>query len=197
MILRIKRRFISTTFKVDSQFAKVFLEPTEEFKPGRWLWNVGFAVSKSKRAMSDWYWKRQNKRRRSLEKQITGTSGMKTIARGFDRVLHMRWHIPPWDALVIDCTSGKPERQFYTFSRWHKHHADWCIDFENQKFFWYRPPYPDDVVWKMFNIKPVTPENPRQNCVGENYFDCFLVQPKGVGKSISNEETLALLGQLL
>ena len=95
MILRIKRRFISTTFKVDSQFAKVFLEPTEEFKPGRWLWNVGFAVSKSKRAMSDWYWKRQNKRRRSLEKQITGTSGMKTIARGFDRVLHMRWHIPP------------------------------------------------------------------------------------------------------
>lgn len=197
MTYRIRRKTISTTFTVQGQLSKVFLEPKEQYEPGRWLWNVGFAIGKSRRQLNDWYWRRQNKRRRSLDQQMVGTSGIKAIAAGFDKLLLMRWHLPPGDVLQLDCTSGEPQKQFRAWQRWQKHHPDCCIDYEQQKFFWYRPPYPTDVVWKLFNITPVTPANPRQNCVGENYFDCFRVVPKDLDKAVSMEQTLDLLSQLL
>jgi hypothetical protein len=169
----------------------------EQFKPGRWLWNVGFAVGESRRQINDWYFRRKNRRARTLEKQLVGKSGMRTITRGFNEVLRLRWNIPAGDAIVLDCTSGDPDRQFHAWSRWHKHHPDWCIDYEQKKFFWYRPPYPDDAVWTMFDITPVMPADPKANCVGERYFDCFRVKPKGRGSEISMDQTLALLGQVL
>ena len=196
-VIRLRRKLISSTFEVQGQLCKIFLEPLQPYKAGHWIWNVGFAVGKSRRQLNDWYKRRKNKRRRSLHNRMVGTSGIKALARGFDRLLLLRWNLPPGDVLTIDCTSGSPDHQFLVFHRWQKHHPDCIIDYSQQKFFWYRPPYPDDVTWKLFNVIPVTPENPRQHCAGENYFDCFRVQPKDVGKLLSNEETLALLSQLL
>ena len=197
MSYRVCRKTISTTFTVQGQLCKVFMEPVEQYKPTRWLWNVGFAVGRSRRQLNDWYWKRKNRRARSLEKQLVGTSGMRTITRGFNEVLRLRWFIPPGDAIFLDCTSGDPDRQFHAWSRWHRYHPEWCIDYDQKKFFWYRPPYPDDAVWDIFDITPVTPADPKANCVGERYFDCFRVRPKSSGSGLSMDQTLALLGQVL
>ena len=194
---RIKRKAISCTFQVQGQLSKIFLVPQQQYQPGRWLWNVGFAVGFSRRQLNDWYWKRRNKRARSLEKHMIGTSGIKAIARGFDKLLSLRWHIPPGDLLMLDCTSGDPERQFHAWTRWQKYHPDCCIDYEQKKFFWYRPPYPSDNIWDYFKIIPVTPSDPKANCVGERYFDCFRVQPKDDYIQQSNEGTFALSAQAL
>ena len=178
MSYRIRRKITSTTFRVQGQLCKVFLEPTHEYRPGFWHWNTGFAVGKSKRQINDWYWKRKNKRARSLKKQLVGTSGIKTIAAGFDKVLLLRWNLAPGDVLTLDCTSGEPEKQFRAWQRWHKHHQDWVIDYDQQTFHWYRPPYPDDEIYNFFAIKPKPPVDPRSNCLGDRYYECYRVQPK-------------------
>ncbi|NBX49664.1 hypothetical protein EBT25_06910, partial [bacterium] len=127
MSYRICRKHISRTFTVQDHLCKVFLEPHGEFKPGHWLWNVGFAVGKSSRQLNDWNRRKKNRRARSLDCQMKGKAGIKTISAGFNTVLDLRWHIPPGDALVIDCTSGDPEKQFRAFSWWHRQHTDWII----------------------------------------------------------------------
>ncbi len=197
MAYRVRRKFISTKFCIDDQICKIFLNPLQEYREGYWCWKVGFAVGKSNRQLNDWFNERKNKRSRSLHQKITGRTGMKAIRRGFQEVLKLRWLMQPGDCLELDCTSGDPERQFHAWSRWHKYHPEWVINFDKKSFYWYRPPYPDDAVWKSFDITPITPVDRVANTIGEKYFDCFRVKPKGDKKEFSMEETLELMGQIL
>jgi len=198
MSYRVSRKNISTTFLVGEQLCKVTFVPWYEYRPGYWIWNVGFCVGKSRRQLNDWYNKRRNKRVRSINKRIVGRSGLTTISRGFQAVLRLRWQIAPGDLIVLDCTSGNPEQQFKAWSRWYKHHPEWLINFEEKKFYWYRPPYPDDAIWKSeFKVIPETPVDPLANTAGDRYFDCFRVRLKDPRIDLSMDQMLGLLGQVL
>lgn len=182
---------------VEGQLCKVFLEPMAQYEEGRWLWNVGYAVGGSKRALNDWYWRRKNKRRRKIENHFHGRSGMKAILRGREEVFRMRWLIPPGDAIILDCTSGHPEKQFRAWCRLCRNHPEWVIDPVKRAFYWYRPPYASDPIWKNFRIVGVTPEDPQDNTVGARYFDCFRVRPKDSGIDLSKDQNLSQLLQVL
>jgi len=197
MTYRVRRKFTSTTFCIDDQICKIFFSPEREYKNGFWLWKVGFAVGKSKRQLNDWFNDRKNKRALSLHKKITGRTGMKAIRKGFQEVLRLRWIIPPGDCIELDCTSGDPDRQFRAWGRWHRYHPEWSINYETKIFYWYRPPYPDDSIWKSFDVIPITPDDRLANTVRERYFDCFRIKPKGGRKDVSMEQTLELIGQVL
>ena len=197
MTYRVRRKFTSTKFCIDGQICKVFLHPEHKYRKDYWFWKVGFAVGKSNRQLNDWFNEKKNKRARSIHKQMTGKTGMKAILRGFKEVLKLRWSVQPGDCIELDCTSGDPERQFHAWSRWHKYHPEWVINYDYKAFYWYRPPYPDDAVWKSFDITPITPVDWVANTTGERYFDCFRVKPKGNKKEFSMEETLELVGQIL
>jgi len=178
MTYRICRKFISSTFTVEGQLCKVFLEPIQEYAPGFYLWNTGFGVGKSRRQLNDWYWGRENRRHRSVNKKFFGKAGIKAIRLGFEEVLRLRWNIPPGDALVIDSTSGDPDRQFHAFSRWCRYHPEWCVDKIRKEFYWYRPPYVDDPIREIFEIIGITPPDPLANTMPDRYYDSFLVRPK-------------------
>lgn len=178
MSYRVRRQYRCSTFFVEDQLCKIFLEPRHQYKPGFVLWNVGFALGKSNRQLNDWYWRRKNRRRRSIDNHFPGRIGIKAIRRGFEEVLRLRWTIPPGDLIVLDCTSGDPERQFRAWSRWHRDHPEWCIDSVRKEFYWYRPPYPDDPIRESFEIIGVTPKDPLANTMSDRYYDCFLVRPK-------------------
>jgi hypothetical protein len=197
MSYRVCRHITSSTFRVNGQLCRVFLEPVNEYSPGYWVWNVGFAVGKSRRQINDWYNKRKNKRCRSLNQKIVGVSGLKTIALGSKEVLKLRWTIEPGDVMMLDCTSGDPERQFRAWIRWVRQHPEWVIDYERREFFWYRPPYPEDPIRQQFLIRPVVPEDPMANTAEQRYFDCFRIEPKVPCSELSMEQTLGLLGQVL
>lgn len=188
MTYRVRRKFTSHTFKVNDQYCKVFLDPWQEYQPGYWLWNVGFAVSKSTHQLNDWYRKRQNKRRYSLDAQLSGHQGMKTIIEGFKHVLEMRWHIEPGDAIVLDCTSKEPERQFKAWSRWHRYHPEWSINFERKEFYWHRPPYPNDPLREDYLISGCIPKDPLANTSEARYYDCFRIHPKVPYTDLSMEQ---------
>jgi len=173
MTYRVRRKFTSHTFKVNDQLCKVFFEPWHEYEKGYWIWNVGFAVGKSKRQLNDWFWKRKNKRWRSLHNQLLGRQGMKTISQGFKHVLELRWTIPSGDAIVLDCTSKDPDRQFRAWSRWHRNHPEWVIDNVEQKFYWFRPPYWDDPIRQSHLIVEKCPDDLLANTLGHRYHDCF------------------------
>jgi hypothetical protein len=195
MTYRVRRKFTSTTFCIDDQICKIWFRPEKEYRKGYWFWKVGFAIGKSNRQLNDWFNERKNKRSKSLHKQITGRAGMKAIRKGFQEVLRLRWIVQPGDCIELDCTSGDPDRQFHAWSRWHRYHPEWVINYDEKVFYWYRPPYPDDAVWKSFNIIPITPVDRAANTAGEAYFDCFRAYPKG--GELSMEQTLELVGQVL
>jgi hypothetical protein len=161
------------------------------------MWNVGFAVGKSRRQLNDWYYRKQNKRRRSLDARLTGKSGMKAFSSGVRTMLRMRWALQPGDVIVIDCTSNSPEKQFRSYWYWLRRHREWVIDFEEKKIFWHRPPYPDDAIRQQFRIRPVTPADPLANTSESRYYDCFRVEPKVHCNELSMDQTLGLLGQVL
>ena len=185
---RICRHLTSCEYKVKGYVCKVFLEPMRPIseaptlitgKP--WIWNVGFVAGKSTRQVNDWFKNRKNKRTRGLKGKIVGKEGIALISKGFKEVLKIRWNIPAGDSLVLDCTSGDPERQFHAWSRWHKYHPEWVIDEQEKKFYWFRPPYASDSVWqscKEQNLIPIgqVPTDPLSNTHKENYF-CFNVFP--------------------
>ena len=50
-------------------------------------------------------------------------------------MLKLRWIVEPGDVIFLDCTSGDPERQFKAWSRWHKYHPEWTIDYEKKYSF--------------------------------------------------------------
>ena len=197
MSYRVRRKFTSSEFYVEGQLCKIFLEPVSQFRPGFYLWNTGFAIGNSSRQLNDWYWKRKNKRARSLTNKFNGKSGIKAIRRGFEELLRLRWVLPPGDCLMIDSTSGTPTKQFRAFSRWCRYHPEWTFNPTDLEFFWHRPPYIDDPVRKNFKIIPITPENPIANTDGSNYFDCFRVEPKVPVDELSMEQIASLLSPVL
>lgn len=186
---RICRKFTSTTFWVEGQLCKIFLEPLNEYQPGFWVWNVGFAIGKSRRQLNDWYWRRKNKRRRTIDNHFNGKAGIKPIIVGFQHVLRLRWALNPGDCLIIDSTSGSPDKQFHAFSRWCRYHPDWVVDQKQKQFIWYRPPYRNDSLWNDFKIIGVTPPDPLANTAGNSYFDCFEIRPKAEHKNQSRSKT--------
>ena len=197
MTYRISRHLTTSTFTVGNQLCKLFLEPMYAYQPGYWIWNLGYAVGKSPRQLNDWYNRRNNKRKKSIDGRITGTTGMKAFSKGVQNMLRLRWHVEPGDIVMIDCTSGQPEKQFRAYWYWVKRHQDWTVDVNEKKIFWYRPPYPDDVIRQQFRIHPVVPADPLANTLAERYFDCFRVEPKVPCTDLSMEQTLGLLGQVL
>ena len=187
MTYRIRRQFTNSTFHVNGQLCQVFLDPIFINARGGIIWNVGFAVGKSRRQLNDWYKERKNKRARSVKGQMNGKSGMKAIIKGFEEVLRLRWVIEPGDGIVFDCTSAHPEKQFKAWSRWLKYHPDLIPNAEKLEFYWFRPPYLSDPLWDTYRIIPQTPSNPLENTAGRRYYDCFLVDPLPVDKLQSSE----------
>ena len=139
MTYRPHRRTLTSTIRVGKHLCKVFIKPWDKMPSGAVVWKVGFGVGKSRRQINDWYHVKQNRRRRSLHKHITGTEGFKTISRGFNEVLRLRWLIPAGDTIFIDCTSADPEKQWKTFSRWRRWHPDWFVNEHLKEFYWTRP----------------------------------------------------------
>lgn len=139
MTYRPRRRMLTSTIKVGNHLCKVFIMPWQNVPDGTVVWKVGFAVGKSRRQLNDWFYFRQNRRYRSLHRQMTGTEGFKTIPRGFNEVLKLRWQIPSGDTIFIDCTSADPEKQWKTFSRWRRWHPDWFVNEALKEFYWTKP----------------------------------------------------------
>ena len=71
-----RRKFTTSTFFVEGQLCKIFFQPLSTFNKNHVVWNVGFAIGKSKRQLNDWYWKRKNKRSRSIRNKMIGKSGL-------------------------------------------------------------------------------------------------------------------------
>ena len=130
-----RRKFTTYKFFVEGQICKIFFHPQKEFKKGFWIWNVGFAVGNSNRQLNDWYWKRKNRRSRSVHRQMTGKIGMKGVTKFFKEILKLRWILEPGDVFYCDCTSYKPEQQFKIGLRFVKNHPDWAIDYHKRIFF--------------------------------------------------------------
>ncbi len=82
MTYRPHRRTLTSTIRVGKHLCKVFIKPWDKMPSGAVVWKVGFGVGKSRRQINDWYHVKQNRRRRSLHKHMTGTEGFKTIPRG-------------------------------------------------------------------------------------------------------------------
>lgn len=197
MSYRVNRKTMSSLYLVGEHVCKVFLEPIAEYEPGFWRWNVGLAVGKSRRQINDWYWCRKNKRARSLNAHLTGKSGVKTISRGFKEILRLRWQIQPGDCLTVGCTSAEPEKQFRAWCYWPKHYPDWVIDPVQHEFAWYRPPYPNDTVWRDFKVIGRTPSNPLGKVDADVYFSAFSLLPKDQHKPQSRIQTVDLCTQAL
>ena len=183
-----RRKFTTYKFFVEGQMCKIFFTPQKEFEKGFWLWHVGFAVGKSNRQLNDWYHRKNNKRTRSIEKRITGKNGIKTYFRAFKEVLKLRWMLQPGDVLYCDSTSLKADKQYNAGMRWHKKYPEWAIDKENKIFFWHRPPYFFDPIWKTHIILEKEPVNPLQNTGSNQYFDCFSAIPIDQYKAISKDQ---------
>ena len=197
MSYRVRRKFTSSKFCINGQICKIFIDPKKEYQKGFYLWNAGFAVGKSNRQLNDWYKGKKNKRARSLQGKLVGKSGLKTLKRAYEEFFKLRWKIEPGDALLVECTSAKPDSQFHAFWRWFSRHSDILVDYETKSYYWYRPPFPDDVVWKDFNIIPLVPDDPLLEISGAPYNDCFRLQPKGPCTQLSMEQITDLLSLAL
>jgi len=184
MSYRICRQINTRTFQCKSGICKVFMEPCELIKQGHWSWNFGFAVGSSKRQLNDWYNNRNKKSVGKLKNKFTGKEGTTLLLKSFNLCFNMRWNIPPGDLIIVNCESGEPEKQFRVYKKLirgkgKRNHLDWVIDEENKKFFWYRPPYPDDLIWesaKQNNVRIISAEvpNPLQDCLTSfAYFESF------------------------
>jgi len=160
------------------------MEPYEHIKRGHWAWNFGFAVGKSNRQLNDWYTNRNRKSANKLKNNFIGKEGAALLLKSLNLCFNMRWGIPPGDLIIVSCNSGKPEKQFRIYKKFirgegKRKHLDWVIDEENKKFFWYRPPYPDDLVWesvKQNNARIISAEvrNPLQDSLTDlAYFQSF------------------------
>ena len=193
MTYRVRRKFTCSKFYIDNFLCKVFIKPLREYKKGYWQWEAGFVVGKSNRQMNDWFRDKQNKRARAVRNKMTGRVGMKAIKRGFEEVLKLRWLIKPGECLTLDCTSGNPDKQFRAWSRWHKYHPEWVIDYENKTFTWFRPPYLEDSVWNSFDIQGINPEDLLANTYDIRYFDSFRVQLKDKSSELTEKQLMDLM----
>ena len=173
-----RRKFTTYKFFVEGQVGKVFLRPPKKWKDGFWLWHIGFAVGKSTRQVNDWYYMKQNKRAKSVRHRITGKAGIKTVIEAIKGIMTVRWSLHPGDVLYCDCTSSEPDKQFKAMSWLIRKHPEWAIDPKAKVFFWHRPPYANDEIWKTHEIIGKTPANPLQSTGSNQYFECFDASPK-------------------
>ena len=173
-----RRKFTTYKFFVEGQVGKVFLRPQKEWKNGFWLWHIGFAVGKSVRQVNDWYYKKQNKRAKSVRKKITGKAGPKFLIEGMKGVMTLRWNLHPGDVLYLDNTSSEPDKQFRAVGWLLRKHPEWTVDPDEKIFFWHRPPYANDEVWDKYKVIGFTPVNPLLNTEPCRYRDCFSLFPK-------------------
>ena len=157
---------------------KVYIRRYIEFQPGFFGWHVGFAIGKSNRQLSDWFWEKKNRRAKSIRKKMTGKSGLKLIKLGFEKVLDLRWKIEPGDAIIFDCSSAYPDKQFHAWKRWQRKHPDIFINEEKKEFVWHRPPHYVDPVWQKYKIIPKVPKEPLAYINEEIYHSCFEVITK-------------------
>ena len=183
-----RRKFTTYKFFVEGQVGKVFLRPQKEWKDGFWVWHIGFAVGKSNRQVNDWYYKKKNKRAKAVRKRITGKAGIKTVTGAIRAIMTIRWNLLPGDVLYCDCTSSEPDKQFTAMSWLIRKHPEWITDREQKIFFWHRPPYAEDAIWKDHIIVGKTPANPLQNTENNQYFDCFDAFPKDQCKAKSKDQ---------
>ena len=100
----------------------------------------------------------------------------------------IRWNLLPGDVLYCDCTSSEPDKQFTAMSWLIRKHPEWVTDREQKIFFWHRPPYAEDDIWKDHIIVGKTPANPLQNTENNQYFDCFDAFPKDQCKARSKDQ---------
>ena len=173
-----RRKFTTYKFFVEGQVGKVFLRPQKKWKDGFWLWHIGFAVGKSTRQVNDWYYLKQNKRAKAVRNRITGKAGIKTVIEAIKGIMTVRWSLHPGDVLYCDCTSSEPDKQFKAMSWLIRKHPEWAIDPEARIFFWHRPPYANDDIWKTHEIIGKTPANLLQSTANNQYFECFDASPK-------------------
>ena len=167
------------------------MDPSWEFQQGFYGWNIGFAIGKSNRQLNDWYTKKKNKRAFSLNKKLVGRSGIKFIRKGFEEVLKLRWYIQPGDAIVLDCTSGEPEKQFRAWKRWQAFHPDILVKEERKEFIWHRPPHHIDPIWKSHKIIGKIPPFPNKSISGKRYFDCFHAE-KLEGNLVTHDQKISI-----
>ena len=177
MTYKVCRKRSTSTFKINDQYCKIFFTPLKPWNGEYWMWDIGFAVSKSKHQLNDWYTKKKNKRAKKLTTQLTGKAGIKTLTEGLRTVLRMRWTLEPGDCLFLGCESCEPEKQFRAYCRWLKDHPDWRVDVENKRFWWHRPPFADDPLYELGRIIPTVPADPLAPVVELNYFQSFLFDP--------------------
>ena len=173
-----RRKFTTYKFFVEGQVGKVFLRRQKKWKDGFWLWHIGFAVGKSTRQVNDWYYMKQNKRAKAVRRKITGKAGMKTVLEAIKGIMTVRWNLEPGDVLYCDCTSSEPEKQFKAMSWLIRKHPEWTVDPKTKIFFWHRPPYNNDEIWKTHEILGKIPPNPLLSTGNSQYFQCFDASPK-------------------
>ena len=106
MSYRVRRKFTSSTFQVGDHLCKIFLQPVHEYRPGFWLWNTGFAIGKSQRQLNDWYWRRENKRRRSLDGAFNGRVGIKQYDEALWKSFAFVGHSPLATFLLLIALQG-------------------------------------------------------------------------------------------
>jgi len=177
MTYKVCRKRSTTTFKINDQYCKLFFTPLRQWNRDHWIWEIGFAVSKSKRQINDWYARKKNKRANKLKSQITGKSGIKPLNTALPLVLKFRWKIEPGDCMFLDCQSNQPDKQFRAYKYWLKHHPDWGLDVEHKRLWWHRPPYLGDPLYELGRIIPMVPADPLAPVVDGKYFESFLFDP--------------------
>ena len=84
-------------------------------------------------------------------------------------IMTVRWNLEPGDVLYCDCTSLKADKQFKAGLRWFKKNSEWAVDYDNKIFFWHRPPYFYDPLWKTHIITGIVPANPLQSMESNHY----------------------------
>ena len=188
MYKRVRRKFTSSTFCVNGQLCKFFLEPKEEYLPGFYFWNVGFAIGKSNRQLNDWYKQKKNRRAKKIRNRLTGRSGIKPLSIAFRKMMKLRWFMEPGDALVIKCQSLNPEKEFKALLRWQRQYSDWMVNEKDNEIMWYRPPYPHEDIYKYCNVTKRIPDDPFLIAQGSNYLLCFDYSPKAQHNVQSNQQ---------
>ena len=84
--------------------------------------------------------------------------------------------------------AGWFKKQFKVGYRFVTRHPVWTIDYDNKIFFWHRPPYANDPIWKDHEIIGKIPANPLQNTENNLYFDCFSATPIDPHKARSKHQ---------
>jgi hypothetical protein len=97
-------------------------------------------VARSNRQASDWLNRRNNKRSRRLDINLTGKEGNLFQALAVRTLREWETQIPYGDSITFFCQSAKADKQFRVWKRWFMRHENmkWNIYEESKSFFFYR-----------------------------------------------------------